>query len=407
MLPMSLTSEQFRQYPPEARGMAASHLDLFRQMPLGLLPSLLQELIEYDHKFPAERASLDGELTYLSGLTPMQRNTLFADFARLRISADLDKLDWVNQPLAFTEAFSASLWSTHQMDAFQRAAAAYGSHLQTVIPAPKPIMPRLGVAVIGAGVSSYDKPLFTQLRKHGTYFSNVQPEDGFAKLLAAVRARAMSQPALYAHWYVDGGDLAERSEALTCVSYAGLLPARNALLNEIQRAASRPGAGPESLRNYMAHLQPERLGFASDGVLDRFQMKILTEGSGTQIFSTTFAQWTAREVLRRANAVSLLVRFAPRQRQRPMNELLSNQPREIELDPVGSLIDADMAAYYQWINQQRLTGHEESVFLVWFEGQRQALAIGPALRRGVESKARLDLGALLGMAAGTQASVSL
>ncbi len=47
----------------------------------------------------------------------------------------------------------------------------------------------------------------------------------------------------------------------------------------------------------MARLSPEDLGMGKSGdpVLDRFQIKLLTEGSGTQIFSTTFAQWTARE----------------------------------------------------------------------------------------------------------------
>ena len=59
-------------------------------------------------------------------------------------------------------------------------------------------------------------------------------------------------------------------------------------------------------------------------MLNHFQLKLLTEGSGTQIFSTTFAQWTAREALRRAQPLTMLVRFAPRQRQRPMNELLAN-----------------------------------------------------------------------------------
>lgn len=42
----------------------------------------------------------------------------------------------------------------------------------------------------------------------------------------------------------------------------------------------------------------------------------------------------------------MLVRFAPRQRQRPMNELLSVIRKDAELDPIGSLVDADTAAYY-------------------------------------------------------------
>jgi hypothetical protein len=135
-------------------------------------------------------------------------------------------------------------------------------------------------------------------------------------------------------------------------------------------------------------------------VLNRFQVKLLTEGSGSQIFSTTFAQWTAHEALRRAQPLTLLVRFAPRQRQKPMNELLSSGQSTADLDFTGSLIDADMGAYYNWLNQQRLPGSEQSSFLVWFEGHSQALAIGPALPRGTASNTAADLGELLSLATG-------
>src|SRR5260370_25971267 len=96
----------------------------------------------------------------------------------------------------------------------------------------------------------------------------------------------------------------------------------------------RPGMGPEALRTHLAQLRPADLGFGKDGdaVLDRFQVKLLTEGSGTQIFSTTFAQWAAREALRRAQPRALLVRFAPPQRQKPMNELLAAGPERARLD---------------------------------------------------------------------------
>ena len=80
-----------------------------------------------------------------------------------------------------------------------------------------------------------------------------------------------------------------------------------------------------------------------------------------------------------------------------MNELLANDPSPPQLDAQGSLIDADMAAYYQWLNQQRLAGSAQSAFLVWFEGQKQALAIGPTLPRAVESSSRLTLRALLAL----------
>ncbi len=92
--------------------------------------------------------------------------------------------------------------------------------------------------------------------------------------------------------------------------------------------------GPEELRTHLARMTPSDLGAAAgNAVLDRFKLKILTEGSGTQIFATAFAQWTTREALRRAEPLTLLVRFAPRQRQRPMNELLSRRRRKPRTRP--------------------------------------------------------------------------
>ena len=134
------------------------------------------------------------------------------------------------------------------------------------------------------------------------------------------------------------------------------------------------------------------IGALHDEILKRFEVSVLTEGSGTQIFSTVFAQWAAREALRRAQPLTVLVRFAPRQRQRPMNEMLSADSKvPAALDFVGSLVDGDFAAYYNWLNQQRLPGAEKASFLVWFEGHNQALAIGPSTPRGTESTSVADL----------------
>ena len=68
-----------------------------------------------------------------------------------------------------------------------------------------------------------------------------------------------------------------------------------------------------------------------------------------------------------------------------MNELLSRQSAPPELDPLGSLVDADMATYYHWIGQQRLSGANASYFLAWFEGRRMAVMVGPGLAKAAES----------------------
>ena len=74
-----------------------------------------------------------------------------------------------------------------------------------------------------------------------------------------------------------------------------------------------------------------------------------------------------------------------------MNDLLGASQDQAEMDPAGALVDADFGAYYNWLNQQRLLGAEQSSFLVWFEGHSEALAIGPALPRGTQSSDSADL----------------
>jgi hypothetical protein len=399
MLPLNLHAEQFSGYPPEARRLVVANLAALRQLPLSFLPVLLREVIEYDFKFPAERTAIDKELINLSSLSEAQIKQWFQAFARLSLSSNLEHFDWINRPAQFVEQESAYLWTTHQMDAFRSAATDYGDRLRLAVPVePLPVR-RLGIAVIGQGVASYDESLFRNLREHGTYFGRIKPENGLELLLTAIAARAKAHPGAYCHWYVDGGQEADHSPLLTCVPYRALEPTRAALLKYMQKEIARPGMGPEELRTNLAKLSPSDLGMdkAGDPVLERFQVKLLTEGSGTQIFSTTFAQWTAREALRRAQPLTLLVRFAPRQRQRPMNELLSGINGNPELDFTGSLIDGDMGAYYQWINQQRLPGSEQSSFLVWFEGHSQALAIAPSLPRGAASNSAIDIGELLSL----------
>jgi hypothetical protein len=356
------------------------------------LPSLLRELIEYDFKFPAERAALEKELANLNALSAEQAKEWFLGFAQIRLSPQLEKFDWINSPGQFVEQLSAYLWTTQQLDAFRVAATDYAERLRAAVPPETPPVPRLGITVIGQGVATAEQPLFRKLRPHGAYFMGIKPENGLRMLLDAVAERAKAHPAPFAHWYVDGGRPADHHPALTCVSYGALEPVRSALLQKIQAETKRPGMGPEALRTLMAQMRPDDFGLNKNGqVLDRFQLKLLTEGSGTQIFSTTFAQWAARETLRRAQPLTLLVRFAPRQRQRPMNELLSGSQAAAELDPAGSLVDGDMGAYYNWLNQQRLPGAEQSSFLVWFENHSEAVAIGPSMPRGTQSASAATL----------------
>src|SRR5579859_4784138 len=115
MLPSELKAATFAEYPPLARKIATEHVALFQLLPVSFISLLMRELIVYDWKFPAERKEMDDQLSYLGSLETEQRQAVLAPFAKIQLSAELEQTDWVNQPVVFSEKFSAHLWATHQI----------------------------------------------------------------------------------------------------------------------------------------------------------------------------------------------------------------------------------------------------------------------------------------------------
>jgi hypothetical protein len=172
---------------------------------------------------------------------------------------------------------------------------------------------------------------------------------------------------------------------------------RKALIHKMQQVSATQ-AGPEALRTRLAETDPSEVGMnhnPGDAVMNRFAISVLTEGSGTQIYSTTFVQWAAREALRRARPLTMLTKFAPRQTEESADEEFSGTQERVVLDPAGSLADADMGAYYTWINLQRLSGANQSSYIAWYEGHREAVAIAPSLAPGTESHDNVSLAEIL------------
>jgi hypothetical protein len=392
MLPNQLNAGEFRGYPPEARRVAIGHLELLRELPLGFVPLLLRELIVYDWRFPAERRELDAQFAYLTSLRGEPLRQLMAPFEALRLTDELQRLDWAGSPAQFSERLTAHLWATHQIDRFRIAAVEYVGKIHTAMPKEPPPAPRLGIVVIGHGVTENRYPLFRRLRPHGVYFRQVLPRDGWQILRHAVATRAAAHPVSYGHWYIDGG-AEDSTPGSVSVSWNSLGPVRAMLLERV-RKAMQSGTGSEALRTMLAQMDPRDLGLGGT-VLERFQVSLLTEGSGTQIYSTTFVQWAAREALRRAQPMTLLARFAPRVRELSLGELVSNPRQQPPPDPQGALIDADMGAYYTWLSQQRLSAAEQARFLVWFEDHGEALGIAPSLGPGSVCEDRIDMRELL------------
>jgi len=241
------------------------------------------------------------------------------------------------------------------------------------------------VVMIGKG-ATVSPPLFEKLRPHGQIRTHVNVESGLEAIVEVVNNRSNSPAEPYAHWYVDGGDpLPGISAGMAQLSWPQLAPMNRVVLDHIQSCIAK-GSGPEVLQQQLAEMPLGNLSsgaVAGDPRLQHFALSLFTEGSGTQIFATTFVQAAIRDLLRRAQPTTLFARFAPRQRQKPFNAMVEDVVHgTYDLDPNGSLVDAEMAAYYAYLELMQLPGAAQASILIWFEDHPLAFVAGRSISTG-------------------------
>ncbi|MBS1800508.1 MAG: hypothetical protein JSS95_11865 [Acidobacteria bacterium] len=391
MRAVELTLRSFDAYPPLGRRLAIDHTELLRRCPMALRPSLLAELSTFDWQFPAQQMEVESRLRVLEA-EPSLPDLFSAINVPLSVGPGIN---WVNHPHLYLESLTAYLWSSHQMDRFREISSRFVQQLAAKIPPTTLSTHRLVMVVIGRDAQPSPYPLFERLRPHGQIFTNLQRERTGEVLLDALRKRAGETAAPYSHWYLDGGAplklIADEAAPIASLSYPGIAPINRKILSSMQQAFGQ-GRGPEVLRSHLSSLSPQALDapmVTPDPRMQRFILSMLTEASGTQFFSTTFVQWTGREILRRAQPLTLLARFGPRQRQATFNRMVelarqANSPSDAtsDLDAQGSLIDADMGAWYLYLEMMRLRFSESSRFFAWFEGQSQGILCAPGIVTG-------------------------
>ena len=378
---------------------------LLESLPVPLAAVMMQQIARAGSLFPAEKRELDRTLQSLTPPRPDNPKRAVEMFATLRLSLELQRLDWRSDAAGFVDKMTAELWSTGQIGTFREAAKLLAPSAVTAEQGAQAPKRRFVAIVLDKRLSAIGKTpvLFRMLRPYGTFFPNANDENGTETLASWLATRANAHPELYTHWQISGDIWKEPVAApVVSLSYNGMLAERERLLaffNTVRNTAA--SQGPEGLQRVLQHLTPEEVGMGAiaDPVARTFALDIFTQGSGTQLYATTFVQWTIREVLRRAQPESVLAWFTPRCEATSMDWRISHPDREQAPDGPGSLVDAEMGAYLSYVNLMRLPDAERASLLVWHEGYGQALLIGTALPRGVESNSAITLKGLLALAA--------
>ena len=395
MTPGELQPASFAAYPEQARALAVRHLDLLRAMPLSLLPSYLEQLQQFPTLFPIEQARLAAQLDALA----RQREQMAA-FRAIVVPPPLSELDWLHDPARFLSAFAGALWQTRQIDAFHTAAATLYASLPQAAPETAAAAPLL-LVVFGRGGDPARYPPFSRLRDSGLHVRTVGDAGAGEALCRIAASRAAADPEPYRHWYVDGGSpwpLAGAS-AVHGIDFPAVAPLTAAVLREMNRAVQE-GTGPEVLATRLREAAPELLRIpsgANDVRVTRLLVSLLVEGSGTQLYSTSFVQAAALELVRRAQPSTLLLRFAPRRKPASMNDMLEQRGESVATDPQGSLVDADMALYYTALAMRKMPGGDRMSLLAYVEQQGQLFLFGPRVVRGAESTTPMTMERALAM----------
>jgi hypothetical protein len=393
MKPEQLREDSFTRYPATGRNFAVASLELLRRLPIAVCPSVLEQILMLDTAFPAERASLRRQCTALASVPDDEFAELTAPLARISLPERLEKTDWVDAPVPFIATLTAHLWSSGQIDVFRAAA----QKLFAAIPAQGHSPHRLTMVALGRDALIGAAPLLEKLRPWGVLLTALATEQMPKQIYEVFTQHAADTAEPYMNWYVDGGDpWAEGFDGLAgtlSISYPGFDGLRKMTLARMRQMTLVGGAGAEMMRAKLAATRAEDLDVAAvtqDPVLARFYTELFTLSSGPQIFSTSFVQWAGRELARRAQPRTLLLRYAPRQRYQPFDELLRTAD-PASTDPEGSLRDAEMGAYYTWIEMERITSPGNGTFIVWVEGTHQAMLIGKHSPRGTQSDMPLRL----------------
>ena len=303
-------------------------------------------------------------------------------------------MNWMAQPAQFIPELTAYLWSSAQINAFRTATNAVFAAVEVTPDSAA----RMVIVVLGQGAEIDLKRTLRKLRKYGVALTELKRETAVADIVDVLQRHRQDRDTPYAAWYVDGGVLHPQlahgfSQGRgVMVSYADLEPLRKRVLGRMQATLASGGGGAEQMRTDLTETTTRDAGareVTTDPVLQRFYTAPFTASSGPQIFSTSFVQWTGRELARRARPRQLLLRYAPRQLRRDMNAMFTEEVPGV--DTQGSLLDAEMGAYYAWLEMRRITAPGKLTFVAWVENQPLAVVLGAGAPAGATTATPMTL----------------
>ncbi len=426
LMSMFSSTDLYAGLSGEPLSLSRKYQSLFTRLPRTFLVSNLVELRKWPTFFEPEKAYFRELLKQLSEFSAPEFGEIFGSLESLEARTGCDKVSG-DSPEELQDRMLALLqrqgqyshWRAEIEKIFKRLEPLVESRLYSGLGER-----RLVVILYGEGITIEREKLWSRLRKIGVRvpleLGGAESSEAFLQSLFSGHPDSSpnaARPTIFDlrrdspnsspldSWVIEAGDAlhklcesGEKKESVcaTGMSYDRLRAYRDRLTETIYSKVLSGVHSPLELSAYLKTLRvkpQEGVALYYDDVVLNFIRDTFLQGAGTLIINNTFVEWGAVQALRRAQPRLLVARFGVRDKLKPFSSLLLfSKPRPTDQipilqDPLGSFVDAELLAYYIWLNAEKgLPYRDHTLYLLLAEDVDEMLAVAPS-SRGTASKA--------------------
>ncbi len=402
----------------EARSLSQEYRGVLDRLPRTFWVSNLIELEKWPSLFEPERSYFRVLLKQLSDLSEPEFQAMFGSLASFEARTNCREIT-ATDPEGLQARLVSHLQRLGQYPSWRKEINRIFEKLEPSVERrlySADRSPRLIVIIYGEGITIERDKLWARFQKMGTRVPlRVAATDTSETFLRALftghpeQASESPPPTLFHirkesagvppldNWIIEAGDalhaLCEQSagaaagDSTTGMSYDRLRSYRDRLSETIYSKVLSGLRSPLELAAYLKTLQvkpQEGVSLYSSEVVLAFIRDIFLAGAGTLIINNTFVEWGAVQALKRAQPRVLVARFGVRDKLKPFSSLLMfSKPRTTDQipilqDPLGSFVDAELLAYYLWLNAENGPPYQgNTLYLLLAEGVDELLAVVP------------------------------
>lgn len=376
---------------------------LIQKLPVTMRPALNQQFTEWEMLFPYERNRVTTFMKGVETYSPSALGALTAPLWALEDKMGVKHWDFTqtNDTIENASQLARSAYFAEWRLEVQRVVDAINAAAHDATPAQTEST-RLMLIILPGNLPVNPQSVWKQWDPKGHEIKisggseklcqlviQGQPGlDGIATLAARQGAQDSSDL-----WLIDSeaklhGMLSpQASFPAFSLSFANLKPLREKFLAELNKTPRDIEATDQIIANLRSEawngweLWPSEVD--SQPRLKRFLIDLILSGNGVLIFSNSFVEWTAAEVLRRARPRTIVARFGMRIKPKPFTSIaiFENQQKVSTVpdvdDPENSAIDAAILARYTWLAAARYPEQDHTICLCVAEHLDSAYVILP------------------------------